>query len=125
MGTYASAEAFYGISWDADDELPERWEALGLDDHEDGVWEALEEVVKNLGLSNLLDTTSHGNQAYGWTGYAVYVKGARHRFCLGRPENVPAVPEITPEAEAALARVLDHLGHEGATAGWQIAVSYG
>jgi hypothetical protein len=124
MGTHASAEAFYGASWGAE-EMPERWEDLGLYDHKDGGWEALEEILEGLGLSDLLEVTSHGNQAYDYTGYAVYVKGTDRRFYIGEPKAMPASPEVSPEAEAALARVLDHLGHEGATVGWQIAVSYG
>lgn len=125
MGTYAFAEAFYGIAWEPD-ELPEKYdkEQQALDDAED-TYDRLEGLLEDLGVDSLLEVDTHGNLSCDYTGYAVYVKGTDRRFYLGSPQLVPEAPAITPEADAALALVLDHLGMEGATAGWQIAVSYG
>ena len=50
MGTYAFAEAFYGIAWEPD-ELPEKYdkEQQALDDAED-TYDRLEGLLEDLGV---------------------------------------------------------------------------
>lgn len=132
MGTHASAEVFYGIAWPAE-ELPERWDkerqqrwdANDFDTEDEETTQRLENLLKELGVDELLEVDAHGNLQYDVSGYAVQVRGTNTYVGCGDVEKVTGATEVSSEAAAAIATVLELLGSEGAVVGWLVTVTYG